>query len=204
MPLIKYLILKLTLTLLISNSLIAQNYTQRLTNERLLNKIALTEGNRAPLKSDELIYIRHFQPDSTWIIQGLVEFIGDTTTIPFQTSSGKIKYFEKRALIRFQRGNEEFRLTAYRNVKDRGNPESEASLFIPFTDRSNGDSTYEGGRYINASANDIKEGKLRIDFNRCYNPYCAYSSGFNCPVPPAENRLSIAIPVGEQAFAKPH
>jgi uncharacterized protein (DUF1684 family) len=204
MPLIKYLILKLTLTLLISNSLIAQNYTQRLTNERSLKKIALTEGNRAPLKSDEIIYIRHFQPDSTWIIQGLVEFIGDTTSIPFQTSSGKIKYFEKRALIRFKRGNEEFRLTAYRNVKDRGNSESEASLFIPFTDRSNGDSTYEGGRYINASANDIKEGKLLVDFNRCYNPYCAYSSGFNCPVPPAENRLSIEIPVGEQSFAKPH
>jgi uncharacterized protein (DUF1684 family) len=199
-----YWILLFLITALHTTSISAQNYAENLMMERSRAKIALTEGNRAPLKSDELIYIRHFQPDSTWLIQGLVEFIGDTTSIPFQTSSGKIKYFEKRALIRFQRGNEEFRLTAYRNVKDRGNSESEASLFIPFTDRSNGDSTYEGGRYINASANDIKEGKLLVDFNRCYNPYCAYSSGFNCPVPPAENRLSIAIPVGEQAFAKPH
>jgi uncharacterized protein (DUF1684 family) len=199
-----YWILLFLITALHTTSISAQNYAENLMMERSRAKIALTEGNRAPLKSDELIYIRHFQPDSTWLIQGLVEFIGDTTSIPFQTSSGKIKYFEKRALIRFQRGNEEFRLTAYRNVKDRGNSESEASLFIPFTDRSNGDSTYEGGRYINASANDIKEGKLLVDFNRCYNPYCAYSSGFNCPVPPAENRLSIAIPVGEQSFAKPH
>jgi len=199
-----YWILLYLITALPTTSTSAQNYTENLMMERSRAKIALTEGNRAPLKSDELIYIRHFQPDSTWLIQGLVELIGDTTSIPFQTSSGKIKYFEKRALIRFQRGNEEFRLTAYRNVKDRGNPESEASLFIPFTDRSNGDSTYEGGRYINASANDIKEGKLLVDFNRCYNPYCAYSSGFNCPVPPAENRLSIAIPVGAKSFAKPH
>jgi uncharacterized protein (DUF1684 family) len=188
----------------LASSSFAQNYAQSLIKERSNEKIALTEGNRAPLKSDELIYIRHFQPDSTWIIEGIVEYIADTTSIPFQTSSGKIKYFEKRALIRFQKGSEEFRLTAYRNVKDRGNAEREASLFIPFTDRSNGNTTYEGGRYLDVSANDIKAGKLLVDFNRCYNPYCAYSTGFNCPVPPAENRLSIEIPVGEQAFAKPH
>ena len=185
-------------------SMRAQNYERNLIQVRSKEKIELTQGDRAPLKSDELIYLRHFQPDSTWILSGEVRFHSDTTSIPFATSSGKTKYFEKRATIRFTRGNETFELTAFRNAQYRGKPEMESSLFIPFTDRTNGNSTYEGGRYLDVSSKDVKEGKLAVDFNLCYNPYCAYSSGYNCPVPPAENRLSIEIPVGEQAFAKPH
>lgn len=199
---IQFMLVGLILTCTLS--LRAQNYARNLIQERSKEKIELTEGDRAPLKSDELIYVRHFQPDSTWILSGEVRFHSDTTSIQFATSSGKVKYFEKRAMLRFTRGNETFELTAYRNVQYRGKPEMESALFIPFTDRTNGNSTYEGGRYLDVSSKDIKDGKLLVDFNLCYNPYCAYSSGYNCPIPPAENRLSIEIPVGEQAFAKPH
>ncbi len=194
----------LYLSLLANLQLMAQNYARNLNRERSNAKIELTQGERAPLKNEDLIYIRHFQPDSTWILDGEVIFHSDTTSIPFATSSGKIKKFEKRAIIRFTRDKESFELSAYRNIQYRGNPEMESSLFIPFTDRSNGRNTYEGGRYLDISAKEIKDGKVRVDFNLCYNPYCAYSTGFNCPVPPAENRLTIEIPVGEQAFVKPH
>ena len=78
-------------------------------------------------------------------------------------------------------------------------------LFIPFTDATSGQETYEGGRYIDLEIDDIKNDKILIDFNRAYNPYCAYVSGrYNCPIPPAENRLAVAIRAGEKAFAKPH
>lgn len=194
----------LYLSLLANLQLMAQNYARNLNRERSNAKIELTQGERAPLKNEDLIYIRHFQPDSTWILDGEVIFHSDTTSIPFATSSGKIKKFEKRAIIRFTRDKESFELSAYRNILYRGNPEMESSLFIPFTDRSNGRNTYEGGRYLDISAKEIKDGKVRVDFNLCYNPYCAYSTGFNCPVPPAENRLTIEIPAGEQAFVKPH
>jgi hypothetical protein len=198
----KYIILFLLLNAYLHSP--AQNYARNINRERSTAKIELTQGDRAPLKSDDLIYVRHFQPDSTWVLDGKVRFHSDTTSIPFATSSGKTKYFEKRAIIRFSRGKETFELTAYRNIQYRGKPELESSLFIPFTDRSNGNTTYAGGRYLDISAQDIKEDKIRIDFNLCYNPYCAYSAGYNCPVPPAENRLKIEIPVGEQAFSKPH
>ncbi|MFN5370800.1 MAG: DUF1684 domain-containing protein [Bacteroidia bacterium] len=198
----KYIILFLLLNAYLHSP--AQNYARNINRERSTAKIELTQGDRAPLKSDELIYVKHFQPDSTWVLDGEVRFHTDTTSIPFATSSGKTKYFEKRAIIRFSRGKETFELTAYRNIQYRNKPELEFSLFIPFTDRSNGNTTYAGGRYLDISARDIKEDKIRIDFNLCYNPYCAYSAGYNCPVPPAENRLNIEIPVGEQAFSKPH
>ena len=78
-------------------------------------------------------------------------------------------------------------------------------LFIPFTDATSGEETYESGRYIDLETGDIKNDKVLIDFNKAYNPYCAYVSGkFNCPIPPAENRLAVAIRAGEKAFAKPH
>ena len=77
-------------------------------------------------------------------------------------------------------------------------------LFIPFTDATSGEETYESGRYIDLEIKDIKGDRVLLDFNRAYNPYCAYVTGkFNCPIPPIENRLKIAIPAGEKSFSKP-
>ena len=78
-------------------------------------------------------------------------------------------------------------------------------LFIPFTDATSGIETYESGRYIDLDIKDIVNDRFIIDFNKAYNPYCAYISGrFNCPIPPVENRLPVAIRAGERSFAKPH
>jgi uncharacterized protein (DUF1684 family) len=73
-----------------------------------------------------------------------------------------------------------------------------ASLFIPFRDSTSGQETYAAGRYI-----DLKEntsGVYDLDFNRAYNPYCAYNSEFSCPIPPAENTLRVAIRAGEKKY----
>lgn len=74
-------------------------------------------------------------------------------------------------------------------------------LFFPFTDTTNGNETYDGGRYIDlripASGNEII-----IDFNKAYNPFCAYSAGYSCPIVPAENNLDIPITVGVRYYKK--
>jgi uncharacterized protein (DUF1684 family) len=76
-------------------------------------------------------------------------------------------------------------------------------LFLPFTDATTGEETYESGRYIDLTIEDIKEKEVIIDFNKAYNPYCAYVSGiYNCPIPPRENHLPIAIRAGEKRFGK--
>ena len=78
-------------------------------------------------------------------------------------------------------------------------------LFIPFTDATSGVECYEGGRYFDLTIKDIKDNTLTIDFNKAYNPYCAYiSKVYNCPIPPPENRLTIAIKAGEKAYTKSH
>ncbi|HNJ28593.1 MAG TPA: DUF1684 domain-containing protein, partial [Ferruginibacter sp.] len=78
-------------------------------------------------------------------------------------------------------------------------------LFVPFTDLTTGDESYGSGRYIEFYIQDIQgDGTLQLDFNKAYNPYCAYASGFKCPIPPRENALNVAIKAGEKNFAKPH
>ena len=78
-------------------------------------------------------------------------------------------------------------------------------LFIPFTDLTSGEESYENGRYIDLKISDLETGSLTIDFNKAYNPYCAYvSDRYSCPIPPAENHLPIAIRAGEKKIAKDH
>ncbi|HEY4289216.1 MAG TPA: DUF1684 domain-containing protein [Puia sp.] len=77
-------------------------------------------------------------------------------------------------------------------------------LFIPFTDATSGIESYGAGRYIDCAISDIRTGSLVLDFNKAYNPYCAYSTGYNCPIPPRENDLPVAIQAGEKNYGKAH
>ncbi len=78
-------------------------------------------------------------------------------------------------------------------------------LFLPFTDKTTGQESYETGRYIDLSLKDIQNGTIIIDFNKAYNPYCSYVSGkYNCPIPPADNDMPVAIFAGEKKYARPH
>ena len=76
-------------------------------------------------------------------------------------------------------------------------------LFIPFGDATSGLTSYGGGRYMDFTLADIKDNTLVIDFNKAYNPYCAYTIGYNCPIPPKENLLTEAINAGEKNYGKP-
>jgi len=78
-------------------------------------------------------------------------------------------------------------------------------LFIPFSDATSGEETYSGGRYIDLNISDIVGDKYIIDFNKAYNPYCAFVNGvYSCPIPPKENNLGVAIRAGEKTFGKSH
>jgi len=74
-------------------------------------------------------------------------------------------------------------------------------LFLPFTDLTNGTVSYGGGRYIDLKIPE-EEDAIVIDFNTAYNPYCAYSPRYSCPIPPEENHLEIEIPVGVKQYDK--
>ena len=75
-------------------------------------------------------------------------------------------------------------------------------LFLHFTDKTNGSETYGGGRFLDLR---IPEGNtLVLDFNKAYNPYCAYNNGYSCPIPPKENKLKVAVRAGVMAEQQGH
>jgi uncharacterized protein len=111
------------------------------------------------------------------------------------TNSGEIRSGLRYGYIDFQVQGKKLRLQVYR-LEDA--PVDGAGLFIPFRDSTTGFETYSTGRYL-----DLKEntsGIYELDFNRAYNPSCAYNNEYSCPVPPAENTLSVAIRAGEKKY----
>src|SRR5690606_24948076 len=78
-------------------------------------------------------------------------------------------------------------------------PTYQTYLFIPFTDATTGQDTYATGRYLDFS---IPQGQdsVWLDFNKAYNPYCAYGDGYSCPIPPKENQLAVRIEAGVKAY----
>ena len=116
---------------------------------------------------------------------------------PFRlaTNTGEIRSGLRYGYFDFRIGDQDCRLQAYR-LEDA--PGGAPYLFIPFRDATTGRETYGSGRYI-----DLKEntsGIYSLDFNRAYNPSCAYNSEFSCPLPPEENTLEVAIRAGERDF----
>jgi hypothetical protein len=67
---------------------------------------------------------------------------------------------------------------------------------VPFGDLTNGTETYKGGRYLDLDRTPT--GLYDLDFNRAYHPFCVYDPSYVCPVPPRENRMTVAIKAGER------
>jgi len=93
------------------------------------------------------------------------------------------------------------KLTVYKSISLSKNAAYADYLFLPFTDQTNASETYAGGRYIDLKTKDFTNNQVVIDFNKAYNPYCAYGGGYACPKPPDENKLDIKLEAGEKVFA---
>lgn len=108
--------------------------------------------------------------------------------------------FRKYGVFRFQLGGTERSLTGYQRMDLP--PKERTSVLIPFQDRTNGRETYGGGRYLELEL-PIRA-HTTLDFNRAFNPLCAYDAKFTCPMPTLENRLTIAVSAGEKSYAGGH
>lgn len=115
-----------------------------------------------------------------------VEPFAEQQTIEMPTSAGKIKTFARYGRFTFEVEGQAVQLTLYK---------ADYGFFLPFVDANAGKETYGAGRYLDPQSldNDL----FHVDFNLAYNPYCVYGDGWNCPIPPAENRLNVAIRAGE-------
>lgn len=141
---------------------------------------------------------RWFEPDARFRVTAHVEPAArDTVIMP--TSAGLEKAYIRHSRVRFAVDGNPAELTLFAPASD-----PEAYGFLPFTDASSGDATYGGGRYLDMELPAVGQTELLIDFNEAYNPLCAYVPHYNCPIPPAENALELAIEAGERAYHEDH
>ncbi|SFT73170.1 hypothetical protein SAMN04489724_1891 [Algoriphagus locisalis] len=111
-----------------------------------------------------------------------------------KTTANSLKDYDIYGVATFEFGGKEYQLHIYQSHQLRTQEKYKDYLFLPFTDLTNGTDTYGGGRYMGLS---IPEGNtIELDFNKAYNPYCAYAAGYACPIPPKENDLPVKIEAG--------
>jgi len=147
--------------------------------------------------------LSYFNIDEAYKVEARFTPGQDEASFNIPTYSGMQKEFYKYGSIQFTLNGKERTLFIYRNLTTIKNKKYKDYLFLPFMDHTSGDITYGGGRYIDLKTTDIVDNKLELDFNKAYNPYCAYGDGWNCPIPPVENHLDTPIKAGEMAYKGP-
>jgi uncharacterized protein (DUF1684 family) len=115
-------------------------------------------------------------------------------TLQIANIIGSIDPVPNPGAVEFTRGGKRYRLEAL--------DEGDGQLFVVFADRTNGRGSYGAGRFLEAAMPDAS-GRVVLDFNRSYNPPCAFTAFATCPLPPPENRLDLAVTAGEQAYVAP-
>jgi uncharacterized protein (DUF1684 family) len=152
----------------------------------------------SPLKEEAIHFegLDFFPVDSMFSVKA--RFIRTLNAIPFQmkTTGDRLPVYEKYGEAHFEIQGKALILSIFQSHELRETEEFRTHLFLPFTDLSNGEESYEGGRFVDLEIPN--DDFIRIDFNKAYNPYCAYTEGYSCTIPPVENFLDIKILAGVQ------
>jgi len=146
---------------------------------------------------------RYFDPAPDWRLLGRLDAsvpgAGDHAEIA--TSTGQVRHMTVAGDVVFDAEGAEHRLTSF--ISDR---DGYQVLFIPFRDATSGKETYGSGRYLEAPFDsETPDDPVELDFNFAYNPSCVYSAAYDCPYPPRQNQLQVAVRAGERLpYDEPH
>lgn len=178
----------------------AQTFKDKIAAHREHYKADFISSERAPLKEPDLKYLQFYDADSSYKINAKVTLLEGEKAFKMPTYAGTTADYIRYAKLSFELDGKPVTLTLYKNIALAANAAYRDYLFLPFTDLTNNKETYGGGRYIDLKTTAIVDGKLELDFNKAYNPYCAYSDGYRCPIPPEENNLQLEIKAGEKMY----
>lgn len=170
-------------------------YHERIVEERQRTERFMKASPQSPFAPDSIAFtsLSYFLPDPAYRVQARLERITDHKLLVLPTSTGEEEKYIRYGYAVFKLKGQLQRLLVLEPF------EQPAPLFVAFADDTSGDTTYGGGRYLNAEKPSRAGAKsLELDFNQAYNPYCAYNGSFSCPLPPKENVLTVAVEAGEK------
>jgi len=171
-----------------------ETYRQLLTEKRAEKDQFMRTNGESPIRDKSSFNgLSYFAPDPAYrVVARLEPFADKTQKLVVHMSDGSEEVYEKFAHAVFSLNGEAHRLLIVKLAN---------TYSILFRDETSGKETYGGGRYIELDPKQVSDSQAIIDFNTAYNPYCAYTPTFACPLPPAENKLPIAVKAGEKYTA---
>ena len=168
-------------------------FEQEVAEFRAAREAALRDDPEAipPAKRDQLLPLKYYPPDEQYSVPAALRLSDERPVVEVPTSTGTVRRMQLVGTLRFTLDGQPMTLGA---LAAAGAPIE--SLFVPFTDLTSGTETYKAGRYLDL--HPTSTGVYVIDFNRAYNPTCAYNEAYECPYPPPSNRLKVPIRAGEK------
>jgi uncharacterized protein (DUF1684 family) len=140
--------------------------------------------------------IDSFAIDPSWRVEAKWEAYTPAHSLDIPTVLGTVDKMSVPGKASFTRGGKTFTLLPVLEDKDA------KELWFIFADRTSGKETYGAARFLYADM--PKDGKLVIDFNKAYNPPCAFTPYATCPLAPPENRLDLRVTAGEKKYSGGH
>lgn len=142
--------------------------------------------------------LEFFPIDTSYRVVAKLKYFKNSKPFNMKTTTDRISVYRVFATATFEIDDKKHVLRIYQSQQLLLTEEFDDYLFLPFTDESNGSSSYGGGRFIDLKVTDQET--IIIDFNKAYNPYCAYSDRYSCAIPPKVNHLNTEIPAGVKAY----
>ena len=165
----------------------------RIASERAAQDKAVADSDDPipTAKHAMFLPLAYFPIDPEYNVPGVLKPIDDPTIVEMPTSTGTNRKMRRVGSLEFTLKGQPMKLLAFNEVGT-----DPSSLFVAFSDLTSGTETYPAGRFMDLQRNAT--GIYEVDFNRAYIPYCYYNPTYECPYPPAENRLKIPIRAGER------
>jgi len=179
------------------------NYTASVRDVQYEMNKKYSDEKTSPLTKKDLKEFKaldFFPIDSTYKVTAKFKLDENPRFFEMPTTTERRPIYKTYGTATFLLNGKELKLHIYQNQGLIKKPEYVNHLFIPFTDLTNSNGSYGGGRYIDL---EIPEGNtIVIDFNTAYNPYCAYNKKYSCPIPPRENDLAVEVKAGVKDYKK--
>ena len=137
--------------------------------------------------------LKYFDPAPEFRIEAKLERYPTPEGVMVATSKGSRQLFNRVGYFDLTIEGNTVRVHAYQSAEC-----DDPSLFVPFRDLTSGKESYGSARYLDMRVEHDDE--YAVDFNYAYNPYCAYSEDYVCPLPPQENWLKVAVRAGEKKY----
>lgn len=170
-------------------------YEQQIESDRQAKDQMFLSAEDSPVLPEDkarVVPLAYFPVDASYRVAASLVPADDSAVMEMPTSTGLRRPMRRAGALAFAIKGQKLQLTAFVEASDR----VMARLFVPFGDLTNGTETYAAGRYLDLDR--TATGLYDLDFNRAYHPYCYYNETFDCPYPPAENRLRVPVRAGER------